>query len=96
MKDKEAIIKRALLTERGSIYKTEQNKYIFEVAKEANKLEIKKAIESFFGVKVLDVTTMMTHGKIKRLGRFEGRRPDWKKAIVTLKEGDKIELVEGV
>jgi large subunit ribosomal protein L23 len=66
------------------------------VAKTANKVEIKQAVEHLFKVTVLNVRTTRVRGKVKRLGRFQGRRPDWKKAIATLKEGDSIELYEGV
>jgi large subunit ribosomal protein L23 len=66
------------------------------VAKTANKVEIKRAIEKLFRVTVLDVQTLRVRGKVKRLGRFQGRRPDWKKAVATLKQGDTIELYEGV
>ena len=72
------------------------NKYVFEVHPDANKHEIKRAIEHFFGVSVEDVRTLNMHGKVKRLGRFAGRRPDWKKAIVTLAAGDSIDLFDQV
>jgi large subunit ribosomal protein L23 len=84
------------LTEKGTRLKEEGNQYLFQVAKTANKVEIKRAIEQLFKVTVLDVRTARVRGKVKRLGRFQGRRPDWKKAIATLKEGDSIELFEGV
>ena len=72
----------------------EQNKYTFKVDKKANKIDIKQAVEAIFKVKVTDVKTMNVKGKLKRLGRYQGRTPDWKKAIVTLQEGDKIEIFE--
>ena len=72
------------------------NKYSFIVAKEANKIEIKHAVEAMFKVHVLDVRTMIVKGKEKRMGRFVGKRPDRKKAIVTLREGDKIAFFEGM
>jgi large subunit ribosomal protein L23 len=87
---------RPLLTEKGTRLKEEGNQYLFQVAKTANKVEIKQAIEQLFKVTVLDVRTARVRGKVKRLGRFQGRRPDWKKAIATLKAGDVIELYEGV
>jgi large subunit ribosomal protein L23 len=87
---------RPLLTEKGTRLKEEGNQYIFRVAVTANKVEIRQAIEQLFKVTVLDVHTTRVRGKTKRLGRFQGRRPDWKKAIATLKEGDSIELYEGV
>lgn len=90
------VVLRPLLTEKGTRLKEEGNQYLFRVARTANKIEIKQAIEQLFKVTVLDVRTARVRGKIKRLGRFEGRRPDWKKAIATLKAGDSIELYEGV
>jgi len=91
------IVYQPILTEKAIALKDSQNKYIFRVAKDANKLEIKRAIEEIFGVSVRDVRTVTMHGKRRRLGRFpEGKKPDWKKAIVTLREGDKIDLFEGV
>jgi len=87
---------KPLLTEKGTRLKEEGNQYLFRVAKTANKVEIKQAIAQLFKVTVLEVRTARVRGKVKRLGRFQGRRPDWKKAIATLKEGDSIELYEGV
>ena len=75
-----------------SIMLMEENKYSFIVAKEANKVEIKHAVEEAFNVKVLNVTTRVLKGKVKRMGRYEGKRPDTKRAIVTLKAGDKIQV----
>lgn len=96
MKNPRKIIKVPLVSEKGTNMRLDQNKYVFKVDKKANKLEIKRAIEELFKVKVEDVATMMMHGKPKRMGRFEGRRPDWKKAIVRLKKGEIIELFETV
>jgi large subunit ribosomal protein L23 len=96
MKDSREIIKLPLVSEKSTNLRADQNKYIFRVDKRANKMEIKKAVEELFGVKVEEVTSMMMYGKPKRLGRFEGRRPDWKKAIVKLKKGEIIELFETV
>jgi large subunit ribosomal protein L23 len=90
------ILITALTTEKATSLKDRQNRYAFAVAKDSNKLEIKKAIESVFNVRVLDVTTMRVRGKIKAMGRFRGRRPSWKKAVVKLAEGDSIELFEKV
>ncbi len=84
-----------LLTEKGTILKESDNKVLFKVARDANKIEIKRAVEEIFKVKVDSVRTMNYKGKKKRMGRYEGRRPDWKKAIVTLKEGEKLDFVEG-
>ena len=76
----------------------EQKKYVFEVAKDANKIEIAKAVEEAFGVKVVKVNTLNVQGKLKRTGRYpEGRRPSWKKAVVTLSaESKPIEFFEGM
>ncbi len=90
------IIRRALISEKGTRMRESKNGYLFEVARDANKIEIKRAIEAIFSVKVEAVHTLRVHGKPKRLGRYEGRRNDWKKAIVTLKKGSTIELFEQV
>ncbi len=90
------IIKRPLITEKGTILKEKNNQIVFEVDKRANKVEIRKAVEEIFKVKVLSVRVANYKGKKKRLGRFEGKRPDWKKAIVKLAPGDRIEFFEGV
>ncbi len=95
MKEPRDIILRPHITEKMTQEK-ENFKYAFEVAIDSNKHEIKKAIEQLFKVKVIDVKTVIVKGKVKRLGRFEGKRKDWKKAIVTLKKGDVIPLFEGV
>ena len=91
------IIKRPIITEQ-SMSETENKKYTFEVAKDANKIEIAKAIEEIFGVKVAKVNTMNIQGKEKRTGRYPaGRRPSWKKAMVTLTQDSKsIELFENM
>jgi large subunit ribosomal protein L23 len=95
MKNARDIIIKPLVSER-SVADMEYNKYTFKVDLKANKIDIKHAVEEIFKVKVIDVKTMVVKGKLKRMGRFEGKRPDWKKAIVTLKEGDKIEIIEGL
>jgi large subunit ribosomal protein L23 len=84
-----------MLTEKGTLIKETENKVLFKVAKEANKIEIRQAIETIFKVKVANVATINCKGKRKRMGRYEGKRPDWKKAIVTLKEGEKLDFIEG-
>ncbi len=94
MKDLSKIIVRPLITEQGAMMRELHNQHYFQVAPEANKLEIKQAVEHFFGVSVTQVRTMNYRGKIKRMGRFEGKRADWKKAVVTLAEGDSIDLFE--
>jgi len=96
MREPRKIIRIPLVSEKSTNMRINENKYVFKVDKKANKLEIKRAIEELFKVNVEDVTTMIMHGKPKRLGRFEGRRPDWKKAIVRLKKGETIELFETV
>ena len=94
------IIKKPLLTEKGTRMKEaaegERSKVLFQVHAEANKVQVRQAIEALFSVKVVDVHTQVVRGKEKRMGRFVGRRPNWKKAIVTLAAGNKIEFFEGV
>jgi large subunit ribosomal protein L23 len=90
------IIRRPIITEKGSTLKEESNQVVFEVSLEANKPEIKKAVEWLFKVSVLAVRTQNRQGKKKRLGKNVGRRKNWKKAIVTLKQGDRVEFFEGV
>ena len=92
MKGPYEVVLRPLLTEKGTRLKEEGNQYLFRVAKTANKVEIKHAIEALFKVTVVEVRTLPVRGKAKRLGRFQGRQADWKKAIVTLQEGERIEL----
>lgn len=87
MKHSREIIISPILTEKTSNQISHNNSYTFKVSKQANKIEIKKAIEMIFSVVVSEVNTMQMRGKIKRMGRFSGKRPDWKKAIVTLKKG---------
>ena len=90
------IIKKALVTEKSTIARDASNKYNFEVHVDANKIEIGRAIEKIFKVKVLDVRVMNVPGKKKRTGRVLGQRRSWKKAIVTLAQGNRIETMEGV
>lgn len=90
------IIRRPLITEKGMRNNEEQNTVVFEVAPVANKIQIKQAVEALFQVKVLDVNTLNIRGKKKRVRMREGKRPDWKKAYVTLREGDTITFFEGV
>jgi large subunit ribosomal protein L23 len=96
MKGAYQVVQKPLLTEKGTRLKEEGNHYLFRVAKRANKVEIKQAIETLFKVTVVAVRTLPVRGKKKRLGKFQGRQADWKKAIATLKAGDSIELYEGV
>lgn len=90
------IIKRPLITEKTSIQKELYNQVSFEVDRRANRIEIKRAVESVFNVRVSDVKTMQVTGKIKQRGRITGKRRDWKKAIVTLMPGERIDFFEGV
>ena len=96
MRDPRSIILRPLVTEKGSLLRESGNKYLFSVAPDANRIEIRQAVQEIFHVKVKSVKTMVVHGKIKRMGVFQGKRPDWKKAIVTLEEGQSIDLFEQV
>ena len=90
MKHIREIIIAPIFTEKTGNQITNQNSYSFKVSVKANKIEIKNAIEKIFSVIVKDVNTMYYQGKIKRMGRYSGKRADWKKAVVTLKEGYKI------
>jgi large subunit ribosomal protein L23 len=88
----EHIIKRPIvLTEKAARSKTD-NKVVFEVALEANKIEIRQAVEALFSVKVVDVSTLVQRGKVKKVGRRTFKKPNWKKAVVTLKAGDDIQF----
>jgi len=89
------IIRRPIVTEKSSSAKEASNQYVFEVATSANKIEIAKAVEQLFKVKVLSVRVMNIEGKKRRLGRFSGKRPDWRKAIVRINPKDKISFFEG-
>jgi large subunit ribosomal protein L23 len=86
------IIRRPLITERASELQEVHNKFVFEVRVDANKLEIKNAAEKMYNVRVLKVNTSSVSGKLKRMGRFQGRRANWKKAIITLADGDAIDF----
>ncbi|MGV8079350.1 MAG: 50S ribosomal protein L23 [Syntrophales bacterium] len=90
------IVKKVILTEKTTVAKDEANKYVFEVDPRANKIEITQAVEKLFKVKVLEVNVMNIEGKRKRTGKILGRRKSWKKAVVTLAPGSRIELYEGV
>jgi large subunit ribosomal protein L23 len=88
------VILRPLVTEKATTLKDEHNQVSFQVAMDANKVEIRQAVETIFNVKVTDVRTHVVFGKEKRMGRYLGRRPSWKKAIVRLGPDSKIELFE--
>ena len=112
MRAPQTVVKRPLLTEKGTKLKESggraehqmegveveqlRSKVLFEVAIDANKIEIRQAVEKLFGVRVVDVHTQIVRGKEKRIGRWIGRRSNWKKAIVTLAEGATIDFFEGV
>ncbi len=109
MRSAQSIIKRPLLTEKGTRLRETggadegfaegeaySQKVLFEVSRDANKIEVRHAVQELFKVTVTDVRTLVVRGKEKRVGRFSGRRPSWKKAFVTLKPGDNIEFFEGV
>ena len=84
------VIRRPLITEKTSILREDGRTIVFQVAPGANKIEIKRAVEQLLGAKVASIRTSIAHGKIKRQGRFAGQRPDWKKAYVKLREGEKM------
>jgi large subunit ribosomal protein L23 len=90
MKNLYEVIRRPLLTEKSTTLKEAQRTLCFEVHRDATKPEIKKAVEALLEVKVAGVRVANVHGKVKRQGRYVGRRPDWKKAFVVLKEGEKM------
>ncbi|HDZ61632.1 MAG TPA: 50S ribosomal protein L23 [Nitrospirae bacterium] len=96
MKSSYDVLMSPLLTEKGTLFKEKDNKITFKVATSANKIEIKKAVEEIFKVKVNRVTTINCKGKFKRMGRYEGKKPNWKKAMVTLAKGEKLDFIEGV
>lgn len=96
MKDIYSVIKRPLFTEKGTAQKEAYNKILVEVAPGANKHEIKHAVETIFKVQIESIATIKKHGKQKRYGKFVGRTSDRKKAVITLKKGQKLDFIEGV
>jgi large subunit ribosomal protein L23 len=96
MKDIYSVVLSPLLTEKSTKLKEAENKVLVKVSRNANKIEIKKAVEEIFKVKVERVRTINCRGKTKRFGKYEGKRPDWKKAVLILKKGEKLDLIEGV
>jgi large subunit ribosomal protein L23 len=96
MKDVYGIIRRPIVTEKSTVQREEINAVTFEVDRRANKIEIKDAVQRLFNVTVTDVRVMNFTGKSKRVGRHTGKKSDWKKAVVALKDGDSIEFFEGV
>jgi len=91
-----SLIRYPVLSEKGTSLKEKDNKILLKVDINANKSQIKKAVEKTLNVKVKQVRTMRMKGKVKRMGRFEGKRADWKKAIVTLAPGEKVSFFEGL
>ena len=96
MRDARDVIIRPVVTERSTIMADEQDAFTFIVAEDANKIDIKRAVERLFDVKVKSVNTMRYRGKWRRVGRNYGRRPSFKKAIVKLAEGERIDVYEGI
>lgn len=96
MKSLYTIVKKPLFTEKGSNLKETESKVLVEVSRDANKIDIKRAIEEIFKVKVEKVSTINKRGKWKKFGKSVGKRPDRKKAIITLKKGEKLDFIEGV
>ncbi|MFH1350369.1 MAG: 50S ribosomal protein L23 [Pseudomonadota bacterium] len=94
--DRYTVIKEPHIAEKGNLQKKNYNQVTFKVDRKANKVEIRQAVESIFKTKVLHVRTMNMKGKRRRVGKNVGRRPDWKKAIVTLAKGENVEFFEGV
>ena len=92
--DPRKVLLRPLLTEKATIRREIANEYAFEVDPRANKIQIKDTVERLFDVKVTNVRTVSVRGKVERMGVHQGRRPNWKKALVTLAEGNTIELYE--
>jgi large subunit ribosomal protein L23 len=91
----EQIIRRPIgMTEKAALLREQGNQVVFEVDTRANKIQIKSAVEELFEVKVTDVNTLIQRGKVKRVGRRNVKRPNWKKAIVTLREGDDIQFFD--
>jgi large subunit ribosomal protein L23 len=93
--DQHQIVLHPVLTEKSTTLREAHHKVAFAVHPSANKIDVKAAVEKMLNVKVVDVNMMKVRGKIKRLGRFAGRKPNWKKAIVTLKPGEKLDIFEG-
>ncbi len=89
------VLRRPIITEKNTLL-MEQNKYVFEVARRANKRQIREAVERAFNVKVTSVNVISVHGKMRGSGRLRGETSPWKKAVVTLQPGQKIEIFEGV
>jgi large subunit ribosomal protein L23 len=90
------VIRRPIITEKTTVIRDDGQTLVFQVAKEANKIDVRRAVETLFGSKVASVRTSVMHGKMKRQGKYVGQRPDWKKAYVKLREGEKLpEFLQG-
>jgi large subunit ribosomal protein L23 len=90
------IIRRPIITEKTTVIREDGRTLVFQVAREANKIDVRRAVETLFGSKVESVRTSVAHGKVKRQGKYVGRRSDWKKAYVKLREGEKLpEFLQG-
>jgi len=90
------VIRRPIVTEKTTILREDGRTVVFQVARDANKVEIRRAVEQLLGAKVAEVRTANAHGKVKRQGRFVGRRSDWKKAYIKLRQGEKLpDFLEG-
>jgi large subunit ribosomal protein L23 len=92
MKSAASVVVRPLLTEKGTRLRERDRQILFEVASDASRTDVRRAVEALFNVKVTEVRTQIVRGKVRRMGRFVGRRPNWKKAIVTLAEGADIDF----
>lgn len=95
MNDPRVVIRSPIVTEKSLITRDEKGKYTFQVAAKANKHDVREAVQKLFHVHVTEINIMKVKGKRKRLGRFEGKRSDWKKAVVTLAKGERIEELTG-
>ena len=84
------VLRRPVITEKTTVIREDGRTIVFQVARDANKIDIKRAVETLYGMKVETVRTAIAHGKVKRQGRYAGRRPDWKKAYVKLRDGEKM------
>ncbi len=90
------VIRRPIITEKTTVIREDGRTLVFEVSRDANKIDVKRAVETLLGSKVESVRTSISHGKVKRQGRYAGRRSDWKKAYVKLREGEKLpEFLQG-
>jgi large subunit ribosomal protein L23 len=90
------VIRRPIITEKTTLIREDDRTLVFQVAREANKIDVRRAVETLFGAKVASVRTSLAHGKVKRQGKYVGRRSDWKKAYVKLRDGEKLpEFLQG-